>query len=90
MSSSSGARAAAAVGAGGVYDRFRERVIFPIRDANGSPVGLGGLLWARGPYLNSPATPLFDKSRTLYLVDKAKGPIRKAGRRSSSRATPMR
>jgi DNA primase len=75
-------------GRGGVYDRFRERVIFPIRDANGSPVGLGGRILAspaedggdHGPkYLNSPATPLFDKSRTLYLVDKAKGPIRKSG-----------
>jgi len=68
-------------GRGGVYDRFRERVIFPIRDTNGSPVGLGGrLLQGEGPkYLNSPATPLFDKSRTLYLVDKAKGPIRKSG-----------
>jgi DNA primase len=68
-------------GRGGVYDRFRERVVFPIRDANGSPVGLGGrLLEGEGPkYLNSPATPLFDKSRTLYLVDKAKGPIRKSG-----------
>jgi DNA primase len=56
-------------------------VIFPIRDTNGSPVGLGGrLLEGEGPkYLNSPATPLFDKSRTLYLVDKAKGPIRKSG-----------
>jgi DNA primase len=73
-------------GRGGVYDRFRERVIFPIRDANGSPVGLGGRILAsatedgdQGPkYLNSPATPLFDKSRTLYLIDKAKGPIRKS------------
>jgi DNA primase len=65
---------------GGVYDRFRERVIFPIRDANGSPVGLGGrLLEGEGPkYLNSPATPLFDKSRTLYLIDKAKSSIRKS------------
>src|SRR6476661_4045491 len=44
-------------------------------------VGLGGrLLEGDGPkYLNSPATPLFDKSRTLYLIDKAKGPIRKSG-----------
>jgi DNA primase len=74
-------------GRGGVYDRFRERVIFPIRDANGSPVGLGGRILGaaaedgqdHGPkYLNSPATPLFDKSRTLYLIDKAKGPIRKS------------
>jgi DNA primase len=75
---------------GGVYDRFRERVIFPIRDANGHPVGLGGRVLGtegvgedgrdRGPkYLNSPATPLFDKSRTLYLVDRAKSAIRKTG-----------
>ena len=66
---------------GGVYDRFRSRVLFPIRDQNGHAVGLGGrLLAGEGPkYLNSPATPLFDKSRTLYLIDKAKGPIRKHG-----------
>ena len=66
---------------GGVYDKFRSRVIFPIRDQNGHAVGLGGrLLEGDGPkYLNSPATPLFDKSRTLYLIDKAKGPIRKTG-----------
>ena len=74
---------------GGAYDRFRERVIFPIRDANGHPVGLGGRILGKegrrgrqdpGPkYLNSPATPLFDKSRTLYLIDRAKSPIRKAG-----------
>jgi DNA primase len=68
-------------GRGGVYDKFRTRVIFPIRDQNGHAVGLGGrLLEGDGPkYLNSPATALFDKSRTLYLIDKAKGPIRKAG-----------
>jgi DNA primase len=66
---------------GGVYDKFRSRVLFPIRDQNGHAVGLGGrLLEGDGPkYLNSPATPLFDKSRTLYLIDKAKGPIRKTG-----------
>jgi DNA primase len=74
---------------GGVYDRFRERVIFPIRDANGSAVGLGGRVLATGDaedgrdhgpkYLNSPATPLFDKSRTLYLIDRAKSSIRKGG-----------
>jgi len=73
---------------GGVYDRFRERVIFPIRDMNGGPVGLGGRILTtaaatgddrdHGPkYLNSPATPLFDKSRTLYLIDRAKASIRK-------------
>ena len=75
---------------GGVYDRFRERVIFPIRDANGHAVGLGGrILGKEGPgedgrdhgpkYLNSPATPIFDKSRTLYLIDRAKSAIRKTG-----------
>ena len=73
---------------GGVYDRFRERVIFPIRDMNGAAVGLGGRILGNatddgrdhGPkYLNSPATPLFDKSRTLYLIDRAKSPIRKTG-----------
>jgi DNA primase len=70
----------------GAYDRFRSRVIFPIRDANGGAVGLGGRILAtpedrdHGPkYLNSPATPLFDKSRTLYLIDRAKAPIRKTG-----------
>jgi DNA primase len=76
----------------GVIDRFRGRVLFPIRDQNGAAVGLGGrILGAEGEdagghprdtgpkYLNSPATPLFDKSRTLYLIDKAKGSMRKSG-----------
>jgi DNA primase len=70
----------------GPIDKFRERVIFPIRDASGNAVGLGGRILGgeadgvdRGPkYLNSPATALFDKSRTLYLIDRAKGPMRKA------------
>ena len=75
-------------GRGGVYDRFRERIIFPIRDENGHAVGLGGRLprgRRRRPATTAPststrpATPLFDKSRTLYLIDKAKGPIRKTG-----------
>jgi DNA primase len=70
----------------GAYDKFRERVIFPIRDQNGSPTGLGGRILGsegqdgrdQGPkYLNSPATPLFDKSRSLYLINKAKGPMRR-------------
>jgi len=73
------------------YDRFRGRIIFPIRDASGNATGLGGRIigseqQAReggrdpGPkYLNSPATLLFDKSRTLYLIDRAKSAIRKQG-----------
>jgi DNA primase len=74
----------------GFYDRFRGRIIFPIRDASGNPTGLGGRIIGaqqagegardQGPkYLNSPATPLFDKSRTLYLIDRAKSAIRKSG-----------
>ena len=74
----------------GVYDRFRGRIIFPIRDASGNATGLGGRIVGsekpredgrdQGPkYLNSPATPLFDKSRTLYLIDRAKSGIRKSG-----------
>jgi len=65
---------------GGVYDRFRGRIIIPIRDASGRAIGLGGRILpdAEGPkYLNSPATPLFDKSRMLYGIDLAKGAIRR-------------
>jgi DNA primase len=77
----------ARAGGRGAYDRFRERIIFPIRDQNGSAVGLGGrYLVAEGDtrdhgpkYLNSPATALFDKSRTLYVIDRAKSAIRKGG-----------
>jgi DNA primase len=74
-------------GGTGAYDRFRARVVFPIRDATGNATGLGGRVLKgadgadpEGPkYLNSPATPLFDKSRTLYLLDRAKAQIRKTG-----------
>ena len=65
---------------GGVYDRFRGRIIIPIRDASGRPIGLGGRILPDGDgpkYLNSPATALFDKSRTLYGIDLAKGAIRR-------------
>jgi len=71
----------------GVYDRFRDRVIFPIRDASGNATGLGGRVVGKhdpatqgGKYLNSPATLLFDKSRTLFLIDRAKAGIRRTGR----------
>jgi DNA primase len=71
---------------GGVYDRFRGRVIFPIRDAGGGATGLAGRILGpqtadSGPkYLNTPQTLLFDKGRTLYLIDRAKSAIRKSGR----------
>jgi DNA primase len=65
---------------GGVIDRFRGRVIFPIRDSSGRAVGLGGriLPGLEGPkYLNSPAGPIFDKSQTLYAIDLARPAIRR-------------
>lgn len=70
----------------GIYDRFRARVIFPIRDASGGATGLAGRILGpqtadSGPkYLNTPQTLLFDKGRTLYLIDRAKSAIRKSGR----------
>ena len=73
-------------GGRGVYDRFRGRVIFPIRDASGGATGLAGRILGTqsaesGPkYLNSPQTTLFDKGRTLYLIDRAKAEIRRTGR----------
>jgi len=76
----SGAGLASPSTRGGVYDRFRGRIIIPIRDASGRAIGLGGRILpdADGPkYLNSPATPLFDKSRTLYGIDLAKSAIRR-------------
>ena len=65
---------------GGIIDKFRGRIVIPIRDASGRAVGLGGriLPGAEGPkYLNSPAGPLFDKSRTLFGIDLAKTAIRR-------------
>ena len=64
---------------GRVYDRFRHRVMFPIRDARGRAVGFGArTLDPEGvpKYLNSPQTPIFDKSRLLYGLDKAAKAIR--------------
>ncbi len=54
---------------GDPYDRFRDRIIFPIRDARGRAIALGGRAMdpnARAKYLNSPETALFDKGRSLY------------------------
>jgi len=51
----------------GVYDRFRDRTIFPVLDLSGRPIAFGGRALEGEPkYLNSPKTPLFDKGRTLY------------------------
>ncbi|MEM1264139.1 MAG: DNA primase [Pseudomonadota bacterium] len=53
---------------GGYYDRFRDRVIFPIRDGRGRVVGFGGRVLGKGEpkYLNSPETVVFSKRRELY------------------------
>jgi DNA primase len=62
---------------GAPYDRFRGRIIFPIRDARGRCIALGGRSMdanARAKYLNSPETELFDKGRSLYNH----GPAREA------------
>ncbi len=70
----------------GPYDRFRHRLLFPIRDERGRAVGfgsralpVGGVEEAETPkYLNTPQTPIFDKGAILYAFDKAKEHIRRA------------
>ena len=66
----------------GCYDRFRNRIIFPIANPLGKIVAFGGRIIGEGEpkYLNSPETPLFNKSRTLYLLEKAREPIRRIGK----------
>jgi len=66
---------------GGHYDRFRNRLMFPIRDRDGDVVGFGGRAMGDGipKYLNSPQTPIFDKSSLVYALDLAKEPIRQSG-----------
>lgn len=66
------------------YDRFRGRIIFPIRNTRGRCIAFGGRAMdpnARAKYLNSPETPLFDKGRSLYNA----GPARAA----SGKDTPL-
>lgn len=66
---------------GTYYDRFRSRIMFPIFDSSGRPVGFSGRIFNgkadEAKYLNSPETPFFDKSRILYGFDRAKTAIRK-------------
>ncbi len=63
------------------YDRFRGRVMFPMFDTSGRVVAFSGRILVddgkSAKYLNSPETPLFDKSRTLYGLDRAKSEIRR-------------
>ncbi|MDN0085467.1 DNA primase [Crenobacter sp. SG2305] len=64
------------------YDRFRGRVMFPIRNQRGAIVGFGGRVLGKGEpkYLNSPETPLFEKGRELYGLYEARQAIREKNR----------
>jgi DNA primase len=75
------------VGEGKRYDRFRDRIMFPIQSARGAVIGFGGRVLgeadpeSKGPkYLNSPETPVFEKGRELYGLAQAREAIRAAGR----------
>jgi len=64
------------------YDRFRHRIMFPIRDPRGRVIAFGGRAMnpdAVAKYLNSPDTPLFHKGSVLYNMDKARKPAHDAG-----------
>jgi len=66
---------------GGYYDRFRNRVMFPIRDEDGKMSGFGARIIDPDDipkFLNSPETPIFSKGRLLYGLDRARKPIRTA------------
>ena len=72
----------------GPYDRFRERLMVPIRDDRGRVVGFGARLLPQGPaggrdpgpkYINTPQTPIFDKGGLLYALDRAKDEMRRSG-----------
>ncbi|MPZ22048.1 MAG: DNA primase [Dehalococcoidia bacterium] len=62
----------------GVFDRFHDRLVIPIRDERGRVTGFGGrtMVGDAAKYLNTPQTDLFDKSATLYALDRARDAIR--------------
>ena len=63
------------------YDRFRDRIMFPIRSVQGEVIGFGGRIIDAGEpkYLNSPETPVFSKGRELYGLHEARTAIRQRG-----------
>ena len=63
------------------YDRFRDRIMFPIRNVKGECIGFGGRVLGEGTpkYLNSPETPVFSKGRELYGLFEARNALRDAG-----------
>jgi DNA primase len=69
-------------GEGEPYDRFRGRLTYPIRDRRGRTIAFSARILGAGEpkYLNSPDTPLFDKGRTLFNIDKAAAASRQANR----------
>ncbi|RAQ96689.1 DNA primase [Thermogemmatispora tikiterensis] len=64
----------------GLYDYFRNRIMFPIRDLRGQVIGFGGRTLGDGQpkYLNTPQTALFEKNSVLYALDRAKEAIKQA------------
>ncbi len=66
---------------GGCYDKFRNRLMFPITDVTGRVIGFGGRTLGDDPakYMNSPATVLFDKSHSLYGLDQSREAISQSG-----------
>ncbi len=67
----------------GMYDRFRDRLIYPTRDARGRMIGFGARALSpdqEPKYLNTPQTPLFDKSGSLYGIDRAGEEARRSDR----------
>ena len=69
-------------GGSGFYDRFRDRVMVPIRDRQGRVIGFGGrgLYGAEPKYLNSPETEVFEKGKHLFGLDRAADAIRRDDR----------
>lgn len=67
---------------GSLYDRFRDRITFPIRDPRGRIIGFGGRILGEGDpkYLNSPETPLFHKGAELYGLYEARQALRQLDR----------
>ena len=63
------------------YDRFRDRIMFPIRNVKGECIGFGGRVLGdeKPKYLNSPETPVFSKGRELYGLYEARNAVREAG-----------
>lgn len=66
---------------GGYYDRFRDRLMFPILDRQGRPIAFGGRVVGEGEpkYLNSPESPLYSKGRSLYGLPQAAPALRQEG-----------